>query len=200
SHVRQLTRSVAANASAVHDARLQVEILRDCWQQHRATDTRPIGRFGIGGVERAARRYGAATERIVSKEPLDPEQLVMTPARVPGGLCDNVRCLIRRDVDAIQEAACANIGKVDENAIDGTWNVARSRERCGIFHRNAQPEAFAKILDEPELPISGIVEADGLVVIDYKRDVLLARDNSNLVLCQQTPRLASEEVGAPISV
>src|SRR5262249_26221178 len=143
----------------------------------------------------------------VGEESLEPEYFIVAPARIECHLLDDVRGLIGRDVHGLQEISPApGIDEIDYCAVDNaaTGECGSQSERRGgraaaedrgrVFHRHADCYSRGDVAHEAELPLAGIIEPDNIVGVDRERDVLLARRDPDLVLRQQAPRLAAEEV------
>src|SRR5262245_65825308 len=104
------------------------------------------------------------------------------------------------------------VDEVDYCAIDDATagECASGSERCGgraadkdrgrVFDRHAEGDAGKDVPHRAELPLTDIIEPDHVVRVDRERDVLLPRRDPDLVLGQETPRLAGEEVKSPAGV
>jgi len=137
----------------------------------------------------------------------------VTPTGIECRFLDDVRRLVRRDVHVLQEISPAPcIDEIDYGAVDdaAAGECASGSERCGgragaddrgrVFHRDAEGDARRDVPNRADLPLTDIIEPDHVVRIDRQRDVLLAWRDPDLILGQETPRLAGEDVKAPAAV
>jgi hypothetical protein len=121
-HVRELSGSVAADASAIHNVAGKIEVFRDDGQQHRATDPLAIGNL-LGSSACYGDRAGHARNRksaqhVVAEEPLHPKNFIVTPPRIPGQLRDDIRSYVIEKIRAGEEtAARARIVEIDDDPI-----------------------------------------------------------------------------------
>src|SRR5262249_34177705 len=77
---------------------------------------------------------------------------------------------------------------------------AAAKDRRRILDRHADGDPRGEVLHRADLPLSRVVEPNDVVRIDRERDVFLAWRHVNLVLRQQAPGLAGEEVKSPTGI